>query len=59
LLETLFLFAVTPIFILLLYQDRSPEVDDIEGLTAAATEHLELLKLDMLSNKFEDLLIHK
>ena len=25
-------------------RDRSPEVDDVEGLTAAATKHLELLK---------------
>ena len=24
-------------------QDRSPEVDDVEGLAAAATKHLELL----------------
>ena len=45
-----FLFAVTPIFILLLYKrcitrDRSPEVDDVEGwLAAAATKNLELLK---------------
>ena len=25
-------------------RDRSPEVDDVEGLAAAATKHLELLK---------------
>ena len=25
-------------------QDRYPEVDDVEGLAAAATKHLELLK---------------
>ena len=25
-------------------QDRSPEVDDVEGLAAAATKHLELLE---------------
>ena len=25
-------------------QDRSPEVDDVEGLAVAATKHLELLK---------------
>ena len=25
-------------------RDRSPEVDDVEGLAAAATNHLELLK---------------
>ena len=25
-------------------QDSSPEVDDVEGLAAAATKHLELLK---------------
>ena len=24
--------------------DRSPEVDDVEGLAAAATKHLDLLK---------------
>jgi hypothetical protein len=33
----MFLFAVTPIFIL-------QEVDDVEGLAVAATKHLELLK---------------
>ena len=38
--------SVTPIFILLLCmnRDRLPEVDDVEGLAAAATKHLELLK---------------
>ena len=25
-------------------RDRSPEVDDVEGLASAATKHLELLK---------------
>ena len=25
-------------------QDRSPDVDDVEGLAVAATKHLELLK---------------
>ena len=25
-------------------RDRSPEVDDVEGLAAAATKHLDLLK---------------
>jgi hypothetical protein len=25
-------------------RDRSPEIDDVEGLAAAATKHLELLK---------------
>jgi hypothetical protein len=25
-------------------QDHSPEVDDVEGLAAAATKHLDLLK---------------
>ena len=41
----MFLFAVTPICIQEVYnRDRSPEVDDVEGLAAAATKHLELLK---------------
>jgi hypothetical protein len=38
LLENMFLFAVTPIFILLLYKRCT------EGLAAAATKHLELHK---------------
>ena len=44
------MFAVTPISILMLYKrcitikhDHSPELDDFEGLEAAATKHLELL----------------
>ena len=37
LLLNMFLFAVYN-------RDCSPEVDDVEGLAAAATEHLELLK---------------
>ena len=45
----MFLFAVTPIFnkYYLYYcctRDRSPEVDDVEDLAAAATKHLDLLK---------------
>ena len=28
----------------LYYRDRSPEVDDVEGLALAATKHLDLLK---------------
>ena len=45
----MFLFAVTPIFFTTVvqavyYRDRFAEVDDVEGLAAAATEHLELLE---------------
>jgi hypothetical protein len=40
----MFLIAVTPIFILLLYTRCITEVDDVEGLAVAATKHLELLK---------------
>jgi hypothetical protein len=46
---TLFLFAVIPIFYTSVVQemcnrDLSPEVDDVEGLAAAATKHLDLLE---------------
>jgi hypothetical protein len=45
----MYLLAVTPyIYIIVVHkvynQDRSPEVDDVEGWAAAATKHLELLK---------------
>jgi hypothetical protein len=40
----MFLFAVTPIFILMYNRDRSPELDDVEGLAVAATKHLESIK---------------
>ena len=45
----MFLFAVTPINYTTVVQkvytrDRSQEVDDVQGLAATATKHLELLK---------------
>jgi hypothetical protein len=45
LLVNMFLFAVTPTIVQEVYnRDRSPEVDDVEGLAAATTKHQELLK---------------
>ena len=46
---SMFLFAVTPIVHITVVQevynrDRSPEVEDVEVLAAAATNHLDLLK---------------
>ena len=44
----MFSFAVTSILILIVQEvynrDRSPEVNDVEGLAVAAIKHLELLK---------------
>ena len=45
----MFLFAVTPYIYTTVVQevynrDQSPEVDDVEGLAAAPTKHMELLK---------------
>jgi hypothetical protein len=47
LLVNMFLFAATPILLVVqdvYHRDCSPEVDDVEGLAAASTKHLELLK---------------